>query len=168
MCPGPSKSLPTSQTPNIIGAFYHHFQSKEDVIKDSYKQVDSLLEDKFENIKYEDTFKTIYSLIEESSEITLFYGYKLSMHVYTNQLIAENKYILDENRFLYKCLKETVEKGLSNKEIVSDLTSKEITDMIMRLARGIVYDWCLHEGNYNLTEHTLKDLELMLTNFKGV
>ncbi|WP_028855831.1 TetR/AcrR family transcriptional regulator [Psychrilyobacter atlanticus] len=149
-----------------VGTFYHHFQSKEDVIKVSYEKIDSLLKDKYKDIKFEDTFKTIYSLIEESSQITISYGYKLTTHVYSTQLTIDSKYILDENRYLYKCLNETLENGLNKKEIISSLTSKEITDMIMRLTRGVTFDWCLHEGNYNLIERTLKDLELMLTNFK--
>jgi len=43
-------------------------------------------------------------------------------------------------------LKEIVLEGQNKNEIISTMTPDEICDYLFIAARGIVYDWCLHNA----------------------
>jgi len=150
-----------------VGAFYHHFHSKDSIVNDGYKEIDILLEEKIESCEFESKLEGICFILGESSEILQNLGCAFVTQAYKYILTTEYKYTLSEDRYIYKILKEFVEEAINNKEITSVLSTKEITDMILRLARGVIFDWCLNEGGYNLKERTLKDLNFILFNFKG-
>ena len=37
-----------------------------------------------------------------------------------------------------------------------------ITQEILSITRGIIYDWCLHKGEFNLTERSVKLIHILL------
>ena len=40
-----------------------------------------------------------------------------------------------------------------------------ITEDILGITRGMIYDWCLHEGGYALSERTNHALDMILSYF---
>jgi hypothetical protein len=47
-------------------------------------------------------------------------------------------------------LPDIIKYGQLNGELRRDKTPYEISRFLMIAARGLVYDWCIHEGSYNL------------------
>ncbi|MGN1182642.1 MAG: hypothetical protein ACI4SR_06500, partial [Faecalibacillus sp.] len=74
-----------------------------------------------------------------------------------NQLGIKHDYLFNETRFLYETLLDNIQY-INN----TSLSSQDITDNILRLSRGIIYDWCLHKGNYNLKEICMKNIKIYL------
>lgn len=54
---------------------------------------------------------------------------------------------------------------MKNKELVFEVNPQELTTTILRMSRGVIFDWCLNEGNYPLKNKILMDLNLLLSNF---
>ena len=41
-----------------------------------------------------------------------------------------------------------------------------ITEDILGTTRGLIYDWCLHEGSYVLSEKSLRILDILLDHYQ--
>lgn len=147
-----------------IGAIYHHFDSKDDIINSGYLEFDHWLERVFEEDEHVSSVENIQRLIGLQMKFTSMNGVNLPKYVFKAQLNAENKLILDKSRFFYQTLLRLVQKGIEAKEIDSATMgeAEQAADAILRLSRGVVYDWCLNDGRYDLIACCHKDLERLL------
>lgn len=148
-----------------VGNFYHHFKSKEDIINEGYRDFDIFIKEVWKNNAQSSTYDSIILLIRNQLEAISKNGHIYATHFFKNQLTNEVKYILDKNRFFYKTLAGVVRKGFDNHEFNDAYSVSEVTDTILRLSRGAIYDWCLHEGNYDVVEQGIKDISLILASF---
>ena len=46
------------------------------------------------------------------------------------------------------------------------MTPEGITDYLFIVGRGVVFDWCLHDGNYDLEEKMVSFMNRIITIFK--
>ena len=67
---------------------------------------------------------------------------------------------------MYDLLERIIINGQKKNEIIMDMTAENISDYFLIMARGIVYDWCLHEASYDLAEMMEKQLRLLSVLFK--
>lgn len=49
-------------------------------------------------------------------------------------------------------LQNIIAKGQEKGEVPHDLTSEQLIEQLFIVARGIVFDWCLHDGEYELED----------------
>ena len=47
-------------------------------------------------------------------------------------------------------LSATLQKGMDEGQLETDETSRQMAEFLMVAARGLVYDWCIHDGSYPL------------------
>ena len=86
-----------------------------------------------------------------------------AMQYFKNQLSCSEKYILNPSRFFYKKIQESIQSGIDS--AVLNGSAAEITEEILCLTRGIIYDWGLHEGSYSLENRTAKMLDILLEHY---
>lgn len=137
-----------SKAANVsVGAFYHYFKSKSDIFFEIYHQAD-------------DYFQSVVATgLEEKEVVDVVVDYFIYYARY-NQLVgidtmkllynAENKWFIAKGRCMQALLQDILEKGQKKNTIRQDITSEEITEYLFIAARGVVYDWCLHDGGYDL------------------
>ena len=143
-----------------VGAFYHHYNSKENILEEGYHLFDQEVELAWMSGHPSDGFDAIRFLISEQAASMERMGASASLQYFKNQLSCSEKYILNPDRFFYQTIKNTIES-----EIVSGrLTGNAfvITEDILSTTRGTIYDWCLHEGSYSLSEKMLRMTEMVL------
>ncbi len=58
-----------------------------------------------------------------------------------------------------------VERAQEEHLIQSGPDSGYITDFLLRIGRGTILDWCLHDYSYDLMEQSKKDLDFVLRQF---
>lgn len=145
-----------------VGAIYHHFNSKEDIINSVYAELDYLLDEVYENDSDKGALENIFELISYQVNFVEQHGLNIAKQVFTNQMFNKHKSIIDKSRIFYQLVLAEVTRGLETKEINTQLSPEELTDMILRLSRGIIYDWCLHEGEYSLWGCVRNDLSALL------
>jgi hypothetical protein len=63
---------------------------------------------------------------------------------------GKNNLFATKGRPMQAVLQNIIETGQSTGEISIDMTSEEIVRFLFIAVRGIVYDWCLHDGAYDL------------------
>ena len=153
------------------GSFYHYFESKDSLIgslaylfDEKYQELEKIVEYRKSAL---DTMlyltKELCLMIENNIDIDLL------SRLYAQQLTKKGKKeLLDQNRDYYRLLKKVVQKGQESGEITRDKSASEIVRLYAIAERALLYDWCLHGGEYSLTEYSQTFMPLFLNHLKKV
>ena len=63
--------------------------------------------------------------------------------------------IKDDERYLYQ-------KLLENLNHIHHMNKEHAAKMILRISRGSIYDWCCHNGSYDLVEAVHEEISIVL------
>ncbi|WP_250672808.1 TetR/AcrR family transcriptional regulator [Paraclostridium ghonii] len=148
------------------GAFYHHFKSKAEIINTAYEQVDILVLDRLETRSFPSNLDKLLFLLGEGSNVMEELGWVFVSEIYKNLLSIEGKYSTKPDRYIALEVRSIVEDSIKNGELNNSISSLDLTMIIMRISRGTIFDWCLHEGSYDLKSRMEFELNLLLSNFK--
>ncbi len=146
-----------------VGAFYHHFDSKSDVIYEIFKQIDEYFENEVLNQLSGTSIEKINAFFGYYAEFIIDQGIDFIKQLYT----TKNKLFIKKDRYLWVCLKTLILEGQANNEISTEKSAEEIMDFIFIFVRGVVFDWCLHDGEYDLKAVLLADIKQILCVFKS-
>ncbi len=146
-----------------VGAFYHYFDSKADVMYEIFKQIDEYFEKEVAGRLQGTPCEKIDAYFGYYAEFIIGQGLEFIQQLYT----TKNKLFIKKDRFLWTCLKGLIEEGQRSHEITAAVDSEEIMDFVFIFVRGVVFDWCLHDGSYDLRETLLKDVKRILTIFEA-
>lgn len=132
-----------------VGTYYNYFKSKNDILDEVFK----LADDYFYNV-------VANHLKEGNSEdkIIRFYQYYVNYNVdrgfdFIKHLFnVNNKIFIVKGRYMQTVLQNIIEEGQEKGEVCTEMTSEKIVEYLFIAVRGIIYDWCLHDGEYDLSE----------------
>lgn len=147
-----------------VGGFYHYFGSKEDIINEAYRAFDIRTEELMQSKIFNTRCEAILFLMNYQLNAISSKGYIYTTCYFKNQLSNKEKYILSKERYFYKQLLVEVSEAINNGEIYYE-DAEKLTDLLIRISRGAIYDWCLHEGSYNVVEQTIEDMKSILGAF---
>ncbi|MBW6410689.1 TetR/AcrR family transcriptional regulator [Clostridium weizhouense] len=149
------------------GAFYHHFNSKSDIVVEIYKNkvIDSY---QVENKIYQSTSSIgkIHETILSFLELIYNGGIEIVKQVFIHEIQTDLKYYISEGLIVFDHLKSLIEDGQKSGEIRTDLNSTDLSLYIIKFSRGLLYDWCIYKGKYNFIEKATKDLNLFLDSIR--
>ena len=138
------------------GAFYSHFKSKDQIVlermltvdehyrTDILPQVESMASSIDKILSF---VRLVIIHMDELGKATVRTAY-LTQIGYDQKLSA----IMTEKRTLYKIIQALVTGAQDKGELRKDLSSSQITQVIMHNIRGIVYNWCLSTSKFDLQE----------------
>lgn len=148
-----------------VGAFYHHFKSKENILDEGYRLFDQRSEEAWNSGHPDSPLEAIQFLISVQARSMEGMGPPAVLQYFKNQLSCSEKYILNPDRFFYKTIRQSVEDGIAAGLLAGDST--EITEDILGITRGMIYDWCLHGGAYHLTERSRRMVDMVMKWYEG-
>ncbi len=132
-----------------VGTFYNYYKSKDDIFYDIYKQADEYFE-----------HTVIPGLNEQSiaisEKIVAFFKYyanynkKRGFETISQLYNTKNRFFAVKGRYMQESLKSLIAEGQSKNQISKTMGPDEITDFLFIASRGVVYDWCIHEAEYDL------------------
>ncbi len=148
------------------GSFYHYFESKDSLIgslaylfDEKYAELEKQLDDSknaVDNMLF--LTRELCMMIENNIDI------ELLSRLYAQQLNKRGqKELLDRNRLYYRLLKKLTVQGQERGEITQQKSSAEIVRLYAIAERALLYDWCLHGGEYSLAEYAGSVMPLMLS-----
>jgi AcrR family transcriptional regulator len=132
-----------------VGTFYNYFSSKEEIFFDIFHKADEY-------------FKRVVDrgLLSEAAtakeQIVLYYKYyaryqvKRGFHNIDQLYSTKTKLFIVKGRYMREALTKIVSDRQATGELVVGETADDIVEYLFIAARGVVYDWCLNEGKYNL------------------
>ena len=148
------------------GSFYHYFESKDSLIgslaylfDEKYAELEKQLDDSknaVDNMLF--LTRELCMMIENNIDI------ELLSRLYAQQLSKRGqKELLDQSRLYYRLLKKLTVQGQERGEITRRKSSAEIVRLYAIAERALLYDWCLHGGEYSLAEYAGSVMPLMLS-----
>ena len=151
------------------GSFYHYFGGKDALLS----SLSYLFDDKYETLKeplnqIDSAFCKLVFLNQElfgmiENQIAL----DLLTRMYSTQLVTKGeKHVLDYNRVYYKLLRQIVQKGQAQGELRDDVSVNEIVKLYAMSERGLLYDWCLCNGDYSLKQYAKTVMPMFLEGIK--
>ena len=152
------------------GSFYHYFCGKDallsslsDLFDDKYQELIPTLQeemDSFEKLMYLN--QELFLMIDNSVSLDLV------ARMYSSQLVtAGEKHLMDHNRVYYKLLRQIVSEGQKKGELKADATVNEIVKAYALCERALIYDWCISNGDYSLSQYAKTMMPIFLVNFRA-
>ena len=152
------------------GSFYHYFSGKDallsslsDLFDDKYQELIPTLEedmDSFDKLMYLN--QELFLMIDNSVSLDLV------ARMYSSQLVtAGEKHLMDHNRVYYKLLRQIVSEGQKKGELREDATVNEIVKAYALCERALIYDWCISNGDYSLSQYAKTMMPVFLGNFRA-
>lgn len=145
-----------------VGSFYHYFKSKNDIYYEIYKRSDDYFEQIVTHLLDKDNTKDqILLYFQHYAKYNIISGLETMKLLYN----SNNKHFIIKGRYMQNLLKKIIEEGQEKSEITSLYTSDHIVEFFFISTRGLVYDWCLYDGAYDLEEKMLDYVEKLLKIF---
>ena len=152
------------------GSFYHYFSGKDallsslsDLFDDKYQELIPTLEedmDSFDKLMYLN--QELFLMIDNSVSLDLV------ARMYSSQLVtAGEKHLMDHNRLYYKLLRQIVSEGQKKGELRDDATVNEIVKAYALCERALIYDWCISNGDYSLSQYAKTMMPIFLGIFRA-
>jgi len=141
-----------------VGAFYHYYASKTEIYTELYKKIDVYYENTVaDQLVLDDFFDNIILYFKHYAVYLNARGVDTVKQLYNTQ----NSLFLDKSRYMYKLLTEVIKRGEEKNLLTKDLSLDEIEEFLLVVSRGVVYNWLLHNGEYDLEGKMVKFISEM-------
>lgn len=142
-----------------VGTFYHYYQSKLDLFMELYRKADHYYETELAHSLKEYPYpQNIHRFFEEYAELAVKNGVPLTQKMY----IPENTLFTARTQGMHSVLETLVRDAQDCGLCKLKSTPQEIEKELFLIARGVIFDWALYEGSYDLKEKMRKMLTLYL------
>ena len=144
------------------GSFYYQFRSKDELVHEAYKSIDWLLTKEF---------------IEESNQLPPLCALDRLLRLYIiyvqetiGLIIAQYYQVLlknpnipryDFNRPYCREIRRLLSLAMEQGTISRQYDPEYLTWTVMRLVRGLLFDWVIQGGKYDLSERYALDFEIL-------
>ncbi|MCD8329490.1 MAG: TetR/AcrR family transcriptional regulator [Lachnospiraceae bacterium] len=143
-----------------VGAFYHYFSTKEDVIAASYKMFDESLKERYHAEQFSSWKDAVRFLLDAYLEYSVTNGLEMDRAIIIAQLSSSNTYITRSSRNFYCFITEALTQGAG---LSLDVHAAEsYCDCLIRTVRGTIFAWVMSGGNFSLIDTGRADYERVL------
>jgi AcrR family transcriptional regulator len=129
-----------------VGAFYHYFDSKNDILEEIFRKADEYFTRVVPQLRQRSFRPRIVEYFDHYALFNVRSGAEMTQNLYN----AKMRFFVKKGRPMLKLLRELIKLGQDAKEIRAREDPAEISRFLMTMARGIVFDWSLNEGRYDL------------------
>lgn len=152
------------------GSFYHYFAGKDDLLSslaylfdEKYEELEEAMTDDMSSTeKLLFLNRELFRMIDDSISIDLL------KQLLSSQLITKNeKSLLDRNRIYFRLLRSIVMSGQKSGEISDSHSANDIVKAYALYERAMLYDWCLCNGEYSLSDYSAQMLPMFLNGYLG-
>ncbi len=151
------------------GSFYHYYNSKDELLSSLSDLCDA---------KYEETVKTLDPDMNAFDKL-LFLCYTvhdmfekeipvgLIASLYSSQVVTKgDRHLQHKDRFYYKIIREIIQEGQYRGEITDDISCDEVQKLYTMAERAIIYDYCICDGSYSLSDYTREVMPRLICSLK--
>ena len=142
-----------------VGAFYHYFASKNDILVELFNEADIFFVERIVNaIEGESARDQILSYFHHFANFYSYYGVDIIKALYTTQ----NQLFSKKDRVIVTLLRDLVSRGFARKELAENMPVDDTVDLLFCTARGVAYKWCVENGGFDLEERMLRFIGQLL------
>ena len=141
------------------GNFYTYYSTKSDIIVEEFWRIDSYYREISSKIlTYPTASRQLLAFTEKQMEyVQNTITCDLLKVLYANQVLQEgsDKVIVDKGRFWHTFIVHVIAEGQRTKEFHDDIDAETLATYFNRAIRGILLDWNIHSGDFDLVETSL-------------
>lgn len=146
-----------------VGTFYNCFKSKNDIIDVVFKVADDFFREVVEEkLKKE---KNIHDKIVEYFRCYAEYNNDRGIEFIKQLYNVQNNLFVTKGRYMQAVLDAIIDEGQKSGQISGDMSPPEIVEYLFIAVRGVIYNWCLHDGKFNLSEFTANYVKRLVAVF---
>jgi AcrR family transcriptional regulator len=146
-----------------VGAFYQYFDSKNDILAEIFYRADDYFSTYVVNsFSKRSAPEQIIEYFDHYAKFNIDCGVETTQQIF-NPMI---KFFIEDRRPMLEILEDLVRKGQERNEIREDTDAKELVEYLISMARGIVFEWSLYDGNYDLEARMHKYMEILVSTIK--
>lgn len=148
-----------------IGSFYNYYSSKLDVYYETYSIADAYFETvvaaEMTGRSFEEKFFLFFEhYAKYACEVT---GLALSKLLYSSD---NRSFDRGDDAGMHSLLINVIQEGLDQGSLRSGSTASELAQFFLIAVRGLTYNWCTHDGDYDLVKATDDYLRVLYRSFK--
>lgn len=147
------------------GSFYHYFEGKDALLS----SLSYLFDDKYAELEktMDPGLPVIDKLLFMNQELFLMIENTVSVELlsrlFATQLTTTGeRHLMNTNRTYYKLLRQVTVAGKEQGLFKDELSINDITRAYAMFERGLMYEWCISNGNYSLCQHSATIMPLFL------
>ncbi len=152
------------------GAFYHHFHSKDDILcLFLNKGYEAFIENRNVCLPEDPLARltelcVLYAAHNESNGVEFVSNYYSTKNKSLNTigLSPEDMYVSSNYRARYDSLMAAREAG----QIPADTDCVSLNEDICSLTKGIIFDWCLSNGGFDLTRRIRRMVDRFMSTYR--
>ncbi|QOS97675.1 TetR/AcrR family transcriptional regulator [Brevibacterium sp. JNUCC-42] len=139
-----------------VGTFYYYFGSKDEIYLCLFQEIDKRFA--LDIQAYEKKESTKDQLLHFFVKLAT-HTSELGLHINKQLYHGNNRLFTLKNSSTWTKLQEIISQGQDRKELMTDLKEEEILEYLIIISRGIIFDWCIHNGQYSLIDAMHKYME---------
>jgi len=129
------------------GTFYNVFKSKYEILDRIFELADIYFTEYVQNEITHLPFKeAVLTFFDYYADYNIERGITFTKQLYN----VRNNLFAKDNRPMLLVLRDVIQASINKKELISNLSSDEIVQFLFVCVRGVVYDWCLRDGKFDL------------------
>jgi len=146
-----------------VGAFYHYFDSKNDILAEIFYRADDFFSTHVVNShKKSNIPEQIIEFFDHYAKFNADCGVDTTQQIFNPKI----KFFIEKGRPMLEILEDLIRKGQEKNEIRGDTDAKELVRYLLSMARGVVFDWSLYDGNYDLEAKMHEYMEILVSTIK--
>ena len=146
-----------------VGAFYHYFDSKNDILADIFYRADDYFSTQLVSSPNNKSIpEQIIEYFDHYAKFNVDCGVETTQQIFNPKI----KFFIEKGRPMLTMLEDLIRKGQEKNEIRGDIDVKELVRYLLTMARGVVFDWSLYDGNYDLKDTMHKYMETLVSTIK--
>jgi len=130
-----------------VGAFYHYFTSKNDILAEIFHKGDDYFSTQVITSLHPGSIpEKIVEYFDHYAKFNVMSGVELTQQLFSPKI----KFFIKKDRPMVTLLEDLIQEGQEKKEIRADQDPEELSRYLFVVARGIVFEWSVYDGSYNL------------------
>jgi AcrR family transcriptional regulator len=142
-----------------VGAFYHHFGSKNEILNEIFKRADDYFSEKVLGQLVGN------SMAEKIVNYFLHYA-RFNIDLGVDHVSAlfktQSRFFVSHKRLMFTALRDIIAEAIETRVLKSEMSPEQITELLFTTARGLTYSWCLHHGEFALEEKMRRYMEFQV------
>ena len=146
-----------------VGAFYHHFTTKNDILAEIFHKADEYFSTQVvSSLGKKKAPEKIIAYFDHYAKFNVGSGVELTRQLFNPKI----KFFIKKDRPMLTILERLIQEGQENKEIRADESPEELSRFLFVMARGIVFEWSLYDGSYDLEATMHKYISRLVTTLR--
>ena len=142
-----------------VGLFYYYFSTKQEILNEKFRRADEYFDDRIRSSlpdghagdRIRRYAQGYFSFVRDD-------GLDLMRHFYS----TGNTFFVQSGRAMQRVLRDVILEGQRRGQVRVDMNAEECVNTAFTVLRGVVFDWALRDGSYDVVSDTDRYVEMLV------